>query len=127
MYVDSQFKPDYSTVGGLQQRMVEQCDALDSLSESVAKARQIQDYSSDRKKNALATFVCAEQDKEKGLSVSMAEHRARCSKGYEARMLTLTKEDLEAETVVAQWEVHKLRWETARSLLSIQKQLVTNL
>lgn len=127
MYVDSGIKADYSTVEELQRRMVEQCDCLDNLVEAVAKARQIQDYSSDRKKNALATFVCREQDKEKGLSVSMAEHRARCNKGYEARMLELTKEDLEAETLTTQWEVHKLRWETARSLLSIQKQLVTNL
>jgi hypothetical protein len=118
---------DYSTLEDLQKRMVEQCDSLNHLVKAVAKARQIQDYSSDRKKNALATFVCAEQGKEKGLSVAMAEHRARCSKGYEARMLQLTVEDLDAETVVAQWEVHKLRWETARSLLSIQKQLVTNL
>lgn len=107
--------------------MVDACNTLDSLVEGVAKARQIQDYSSDRKKNALAAFVCAETSKEQGLSVSMAEHRARCSKGYEARMLTLTKEDLESETILAQWEVAKLRWETARSLLSIQKQLVTNL
>ena len=118
---------DYSTVEALQRRMVEACDSLDALVEAVAKARQIQDFSSDRKKNALATFVCAESDKDNDLSVSMSEHRARCNRGYEARMLQLTKENLDAETIIAQWEVAKLRWETARSLLSIQKQLVTNL
>lgn len=118
---------DYSTVEDLQRRMVEQCDTLDSLVESVAKARQILNYESDRKKNALAAAVSFEVGQDKTLSVSMAEHRARCNRNYEAQMRTLTKESLEAETIVAQWEVAKLRWETGRSLLSIQKQLVTNL
>lgn len=118
---------DYSTLESLQKRMTEQCDALEALTDRVAKARQIQDYDSDRRKNTLATFVCAEMDKEKGLSVSMAEHRARCSRGYEDRMRSLVQDALTAETDIAQWEVHKLRWETARSLLSIQKQLVRDL
>lgn len=118
---------DYSTVEELQRRMVEQCDALDSLVEDIAKARQVLDYASDRKKNALAAAVSYEVGQDKTLSVSMAEHRARCNKNYEASMRTLTKESLDAEIVVAQWEVAKLRWETGRSLLSIQKQLVTNL
>lgn len=118
---------DYSTLEDLQKRMVEQCDTLDSLVEGVAKARQILDYASDRKKNALAAAVSQETAQDKTLSVSLAEHRARCNRGYEAKMLQLTKESLDAEIQVAQWEVAKLRWETARSLLSIQKQLVTNL
>ena len=118
---------DYSTVEELQRRMVEQCDTLDSLVESVAKARQILNYETDRKKNALAAAVSYECSQDKTLSVSMAEHRARCNRNYEATMRTLTKESLDAETIVAQWEVAKLRWETGRSLLSIQKQLVTNL
>lgn len=126
MYVDTQ-KADHSTVEEIQHRLIEQCEAMDSLVEKVAKARQIQDYDSDRRKNTLATFVCAEMDKEKGLSVSMAEHRARCSRGYEDRMRSLVQDALAAETDIAQWEVHKLRWETARSLLSIQKQLVRDL
>lgn len=118
---------DYSTVEDLQRRMVEQCNVLDDLVEHVAKARQILNYESDRKKNALAAAVSFEVGQDKTLSVSMAEHRARCNRNYEAQMRTLTKESLEAETIVAQWEVAKLRWETGRSLLSIQKQLVTNL
>lgn len=107
--------------------MVEQCDALESLSEAVAKARQVLDYASDRKKNALAAAVCQESDKDKSVSATMAEFRARCNKGYESRMLQLTQESLAAETTVAQWEVRKLRWQTAQSLLSVQKQLITNL
>lgn len=93
--------------------------------ELVAKARVIRDYDGERRKAILSRAV-ADFLKE-GESAAAAEHKARASSSYADCMKLVRKELESTESVVAEWEAAKLRFEAARSLLSIQKQLITNL
>lgn len=116
---------DYSTVESISKRLIEATDAMDAMIEDVAKARVVRDYDSDRRKAILSSAV-ADFLKD-GESATAAEHKARSSQTYAECMKLLRKELEAAETTVAKWEAAKLRFEAARSLLSIQKQLITNL
>lgn len=116
---------DYSTISQIQDRLIEASDALDGMAEDVAKARQIREYDSDRRKRALS---CAVMDFLKtGESATAAEHKARASESYADMMKARGKELEVAETIIAKWDAVKIKWQTAQSLLSMHKSLVTNL
>lgn len=116
---------DYSTIEAISARLIEASDALGNMTERVAKARQIRDYDSDRRKRALS---CAVVDFLKGgESAAAAEHKARASESYGEMMKARAKDLATAEIVIAEWDAEKIKWETARSLLSVQKSLVANL
>lgn len=116
---------DYSDIQAISRELVEASGALSNMSERVAKARQIRDYDNDRRKRALS--CCVADFLKNGESATAAEHKARASESYAALMKQTGKDLLVAEETIAEWEAVKCRWETARSLLSIQKQIVGNL
>lgn len=116
---------DYSTIEAISERLIESSEALGAMADAVAKARQVREYDSDRRKRALS---CAVADFLKaGESATAAEHHARASESYAEMMKTRGKDYAEAEAVITEWEAAKIKWETARSLLSVQKSLVANL
>lgn len=120
-----QTSADYSTIEAISERLIEASDALGMMADRVAKARQIRDYDNDRRKRALS---CAVADFLKsGESATAAEHKARASESYAETMKARGTEFAAAEAVIAEWDAAKIRWETARSLLSVQKSLVANL
>lgn len=119
-----QTSADYSTIESISERLIEASDALGKMTERVAKARQIKDYDSDRRKRALA---CCVTPLLAGNSAASAEHQARASESYGELLESRGSELAGAEEVIAEWEAAKIKWETARSLLSVQKSLVANL
>lgn len=116
---------DYSTIEGISKALVAASDDLASMADAVARARQIRDYDSDRRKRALSLAVrdlLAE-----GNSATSAEHKGRASDSYQEMMKQTATDLIRAEKTIADYEAAKIRWETARSLLSVQKQIVGNL
>jgi len=120
-----QTSADYSDIEAISARLIESSDALGRMVERVAKARQIREYDSDRRKRALSCAVASFL--QTGDSATSAEHKARASEGYAELMKARGEELTLAETIIAEWEAAKIKWETARSLLSVQKSLVANL
>lgn len=116
---------DYSSIEAISQRLIEASNALSEMVEGVAKARHVREYDSDRRKRALSSSVT--DFLKAGDSAAAAEHNARASTAYAEAMKGLARDLTAAEQTVAEWESVKIRWETARSLLSVQKSLVTNL
>lgn len=112
---------DYSTIEQISARLIESSDALGRMVEGVAKARQIRDYDSDRRKRALAAAVRDAVNTDIKLSGAAAEHVARASESYGETMKALAKDLIRAEQEITAWEAEKIKWETARSLLSVQK------
>lgn len=116
---------DYGSIEAISARLIEASDALGAMSERVAKARHIREYDSDRRKRALS---CAVADFLKnGGSAAAAEHNARASESYAQMMKERGADFIAAEAVINEWEAMKIKWETARSILSVQKSLVANL
>ena len=60
------------------------------------------------------------------VEVCQAEAEARASSAYEAEMKQLGKEHQAAMQTIADWDVKKVQWETARSLLSMLKAQIGN-
>lgn len=120
-----QTSADYSTIEAISERLIEAANRIGNLADAVAKARQVQDYDTDRRKRALS---CSVMDfLSKGDSATAAEHKARASESYNESMNARASELENALVVIAQWDAEKIKWETARSLLSVQKSLVANL
>ncbi len=111
---------DWSEVQALQERMVESVEEMTRLAGDVAVARQIKDYNSELRKRVLA--VAAAPLMKAGSSATAAETEARASDPYRVALDQLAKQLATAEQTLATWEVLRLRWETARSLISLQKE-----
>ena len=113
---------DWSDAATLQQRMVETVEEIASRASDTGLARHILEYDSDRRKRALARAMAPALAG--GDSAAKAEAEARASATYTAELTQLGKEHQAAETTVLEFEAVKLRWETARSLLSLLKEQV---
>lgn len=116
---------DYSSIESISARLVEASDAVGEMYEKVARARQVREYDSDRRKRVLS--VAMRDMLKEGMSAAAAEHTARASESYGEMMKQLGKDLLMAEAIIAEFEATKLRWETARSLLSCHKTIAGQL
>lgn len=116
---------DYSTIEGISKALVKASDELALMADAVARARQIRDYDSDRRKRALSMAV--RDFLLQGESATASEYKARASESYGEMMKQTGLDLLKAEKTIADYEAVKIRWETARSLLSTQKQIIGNL
>jgi len=112
---------DFSEIGTLTDQIMEVSDLMTSMAKGVAKARQIREYDSDRRKRALSLSVRDALNAAPDLSATAAEHKGRASDGYGASMQQLAQEMRSAENAVAEWEALKVKFECLRSVLSIQK------
>lgn len=118
---------DYSTIEAISKRLIEATDALGSMVERVGSARQVREFDEPRRKKCLSDAVTDALKANDKLSISAAEHLARSSASYATAMKRVGEDLKAAETTIAEWEVAKAKFEAARSLLSIQKSIVTNL
>ncbi len=114
---------DYSTIEAVSKRLVEASEYLTEMVGRVAAARQAREYHSDRAKRALSIAVRDAIALKPDLGVSAAEHAARASEGYGEAMKKIGGDLLAAEQTVAEWDAAKCRFEAARSILSVQKQI----
>lgn len=94
------------------------------MAQEVAKARQVREYDSDRRKRCLA--LAMKPFLEDG-SAAAAEALARASEEYQKSMKQLGNELVAAEKVIADYEATKIQWESARSLLAMQRDMTRNL
>lgn len=115
---------DYSDVAMLQKRMVDAADKLSKMAGDLAKAKQVREYDGDRRKRALAVAAAPLLTEN---SASAAETMARASDPYHTAMKQLAAELLTAERVIADHDAVRIQWETARSLLAMQRDMTRNL
>lgn len=118
---------DFSDIDQLSEALMEVSNTMADMAKAAAAARQIREYDGDRRKRALSLAVRDAMHAAPNLSATAAEHIARSSDSYGAAISTLATELRSAEGALSQWEAMKVRFESLRSLLSIQKQLVQNL
>lgn len=97
---------------------------LHELAPQVALARQVKEFSSDRRKELLARFTKAYLADG---SVAQAEVSARADHGYEAGLSELEKQYQAAEHTIAKWQATQATFEAARSLISLNKEIARNM
>ncbi len=112
---------DWSDTAALQQRMIESVQEMERIAPEVGMAKHVLEYDSDRRKQALARAMRAALAG--GESAAKAEAEARASDGYAKELSQLGVEQKMAEQTLKEWEVLKIKWETARSLLSMQREM----
>ncbi len=91
---------------------------LSAMVDVVGKARQINSWDSERRKVALAKHVAPLLPK---MSAAAAEHTARSSESYINLIKILQRELMDAETTIAKYDAIKCKWESARSIMSMQR------
>lgn len=103
----------------IEKRMQECIKTLRTMAPRVGIARQVKEFSSDQRKNALAS----EQIKfiSRGESVAAAENLARSSPAYLEKFKALEKDYADACGTIAEWEAIFARFEGCRSMLSMAR------
>lgn len=107
-------------IKGIEEKMAECVARMRVMAPLVGLARQVKEFSSDQRKNALA----AEQIKfiQRGESVSASENLARSSPVYIERFKALEKSYADACGTIAEWEAVFARFEACRSMLAMARQ-----
>jgi hypothetical protein len=100
-------------------------ETLRNISNDVAAARQIREYSSERRKNILSKYMS--RWLLDGKSVAMAEALARSDDEFLREFTELSEQSLEAEKLIAQDRAEQCRYEAYRSLLSFSKSIEIDL
>lgn len=114
---------DYSDIASLQRQMIETSDEISSIADDVAKARQLREWDSERRKTALS---CQVAPLLATMSAAAAEHTARASKEYQAMIAQLQLQLLTAEKAISKWEALRCKWDSLRSCLSSSKHIAEN-
>jgi hypothetical protein len=93
---------------------------IHSLTAQIGAARQIKEFSSDQRKNALAAIQMTYISR--GDSVAASEISARANPLYLEKLRTLETSYAEACADIAEWDAVFARLEACRSLLSMAKE-----
>lgn len=110
---------DHDTIKRVQQQMNRCALDLAKLANDVGDAKQVREFSGDRLKRAFSVTVAgflAEGD-----SGVAAEHKARASTAYGTALHDLGEQYKTAMRVIEKHEALKVQFESARSLLSVEK------
>lgn len=92
---------------------------LEGMSQDVADAKTVKEFSSDRLKRAFSVTVA--EFLEAGDSGVAAEHKARASKAYGSALHDLGEQYRTAMRVIEKHDATKALFESARSILSTEK------
>lgn len=115
---------DFSDILRITAELESARDELGRMADQVAKAKQIREWDSERRRAALSREVAPLLV---SMGVSAAEHSARASESYVNAMRLLQRDLYEAEQMLAKYEAVKCRWESARTMASLQKAIAGNL
>lgn len=115
---------DHSDIAAIQKQLNDAALKLAAMTLQVAKARQVLSWESERRKVALAKLVAGYL--EQGESASAAEFKARAHPDYTKQVATMFSQCHDAQKVIADHEATRTIWDSARSLLSMQKAIVDN-
>lgn len=118
--------PDFSDCSAMVTDLMKQAEMIQGLAPAVAKARTCLNYSGDRLKRALA-LACADARSAGATSASEAEQRARASTAYRDALDSLATTDEGAQAIVSQWEAAKIKWESLRTAVSLQKAITATI
>jgi prophage DNA circulation protein len=110
---------DDTEIRELEKKLQDCVIRMRALAPMVGAARQIKEFSSDQRKNALA----GEQVRfiQRGESVSAAENLARSSPTYITTFKDLERSYADACGTIAEWEAVFARFEACRSMLAMQR------
>jgi len=114
---------DHQHLFAAQKGMSDAITAMEKLVPAIGLARQVTEFSADRRKMALSKLVVEYMEEEK--STVAAEHKARADSRYQEQMKTILRETGEAERTISTWTLEKIKFEAARSLLSCEKSLLS--
>jgi len=92
---------------------------LEKISADVADARTVKEFSSDRLKRAFSVVVS--EFLEAGDSGVAAEHKARASTNYGVHLHDLQEQYKSALRVIEAHDALKVKFESARSILSCER------
>jgi hypothetical protein len=113
---------DSSEIATLEARLKSCAKKLHLLAVPLGHAKQVRTFDSDRRKNLLARYMV--KHLQAGESATAAEAYARADESYQ-RELGLLADDLRAsEAAIAEWDAEMCSWDSARSLLSMQKEVI---
>lgn len=103
----------------IEKKMTDCIAAMRVMSPAVGAARQVKEFSSDQRKNALAVeqvrFI------QRGESVTASENLARSSPVYLERFKQLEKDYSNACATICEWEAVFARFEACRSMLAMAR------
>jgi hypothetical protein len=109
---------DQTEFAKTQKRLRQVTNELHQMVPNVASARQVIEFSSERRKTLLAIFTAPLLA---GSSAAAAEVMARANPKYIKELTTLEGQSKEAYGVVAKWDAMNKTWDAARSLMSFHK------
>jgi thioredoxin-like negative regulator of GroEL len=118
-------KPDSSTIETIERRLKDSTNKLHELAPLVGAARQVREFASDQRKNALAGEVT--RYIQRGESVAAAESFGRSSPLYLERIKALEQSYKDAEATIAEWQATMATFEAARSLLAMSREVMKTL
>ena len=110
---------DSDTITRAQKQMNSCALDLAKMSADVADAKTVKEFSSDRLKRAFSVEVAGFLDA--GDSGVAAEHKARASKEYGTHLHDLAEQYKTALRIIEQHDALKTKFESARSILSVEK------
>jgi hypothetical protein len=116
---------DDKEVKDIQKKMQECIGGMRKLAPLVGAARQVKEFSSDQRKNALAaaqiTFI------QRGESVAASETLARSSPIYLEKFKGLERMYADACGTIAEWDATFARFEACRSMLAMSRETMRTL
>jgi len=111
---------DHKQIEDLERRMKGSLARLVELGPHVGAAKQVKEFSSELRKNALAVEVAVFI--RKGESVSASETLGRSSPTYLAKLKQLREDFEQAETVLAEWSITMTKIDSYRSMLAMERE-----
>jgi hypothetical protein len=111
---------DQDTIAHAQKQMNRCALDLAKLAPDVADSKTIKEFNGDRLKRAFSVEVASFL--EAGDSGVAAEHKARASKAYGTHLHDLSEQYRAAMRVIEQHESLKTKFESARSILAVERQ-----
>lgn len=110
---------DHDTVLSAQRQMNQAALDLAKMANDVADAKFVKQYDSDRLKRAFSVAVATFLGQ--GNSATAAEHLARAGDHYGTAMFDLGEQYKSAMRVIEKHNATMVKYESARSLLSLEK------
>ena len=110
---------DDSTIRGAQAQLQKAALALAAMADDLALAKQVKEYNGDRMKRALSERVV--EYLSRGDTATAAEHKARADELYHVKADSLALQYQDSMQIIERADAQRILWESARSLLSLEK------
>jgi hypothetical protein len=111
---------DQSEAQQIEARLKSATRKLHELAPLLGAAKQVREFSSDQRKNALAK--AQRRYLERGEGAAGSEALARSDPLYLEALKALAESHTEAERVIAEWTATMASYDAARSLLAMQRE-----